>query len=105
MQSLLRICGVILADRIHNEIHRIADTGEDVMVRMKKNVLSCSGHIERTSDERKAKNIYDGKVDGKRGTERPRPIFENIISKILEEGHVKSIRIMYENFDDSGRDV
>ena len=29
---------------------------------------------------------------GKRGRERPRLTFENIVSKILEEGHVKSRR-------------
>ena len=38
---------------------------------IKKNVLSWFGHVERMSDERMAKKIYDRKV-----------------SKILEEGHV-----------------
>ena len=42
-------------------------TSEDVMVRMKKNVLSWFGHVERMSNERMAKKIYDGKVSGKRG--------------------------------------
>ena len=67
MRSLCRICGVSLADRIRNEeIHRMAGTSEDVTVRMK-NVLSWFGHVERMSDERMAKKIYDGKVSGKRG--------------------------------------
>ena len=40
MRSLRRICGVSLADRIRNEeVRRMAGTSEDVMVRMKKNVL------------------------------------------------------------------
>ena len=39
-----------------------------------------------------AKKIYDGKVSGKRDRRRPRLTFENTVSKILEEGHVKSIR-------------
>ena len=39
-----------------------------------------------------AKKIYDGKVSGKRGRGIPRLTFENTVSKILEEGHVKSMR-------------
>ena len=53
------------------------------------------------------KNIYDGKVSGKRGRGRPRLTFENTVSKILEEGQVKSMKTppegMYEEVDDSGR--
>ena len=48
--------------------------------------------VERISDERMAKKIYDGKVSSKRGRERPRLTFENTVSKILAEGHVKSMR-------------
>ena len=91
MRSLRRICGVSLADRIRNEeIHRMTGTSENVTVRMKKNVLSWFGHMERMSDERMAKNIYDGKVSGKRDRREPRLTFENTVSKIPEEGHVKS---------------
>ena len=66
--------------------------GKDVTVRMKKNVLSWFGHVERMSDDRMAQKIYDGKVSGKRGRERHRLTFENAVSKILGEGHVKSTR-------------
>ena len=56
MQSLRRICGVNLADRIHNEeIHRLAGTSEDLTVRKNKNVLSWFGHFGRMSDQRIAK--------------------------------------------------
>ena len=57
-------------------------------MRIKKNVLSWFGHVERMSDKRMAKKIYDGKVGGK----RDRLTFENTLSKILEEGHIKSMR-------------
>ena len=80
MRSLRSICGVSLADRIRNEeVHRMAGTSEDITVRMKKNVLSWFGHVERMSDQRMAKEIYDGKVSGKRGRKRSRLTFENSI--------------------------
>ena len=60
MPSLRRICGVSLADRIHNEeIHRMAGISEDVTVRTNKNVLSWFGHVERLSIERMTKKIYN----------------------------------------------
>ena len=38
------------------------------------------------------KKIYDGKVSGRRGRRRSRLTVENTVSKILEEGHVKSMK-------------
>ena len=61
----------------------MADTSEDVTVRMKKNALSWFGHVERMSDERMAINIYDGKVSGKGGKGKPRFIFENTVSLVI----------------------
>ena len=55
-------------------------------------MLSWFGHVVRMSDERMAKKVFDGKVSGKRGRGRPQLIFENTVSKILEEGQVKSTR-------------
>ena len=77
-----------LAVDTREKIHRMAGTSEDVTIRMMKNVLSWFGHVERMSDERMVKKIYDGKVSGKRNRGRPRLTFEYTISKILEEGHV-----------------
>ena len=70
----------------------MAGTSEDVTMRMKQNELSWFGHVERLSDERMAKKIYDGKVSGKRDRGRPRLTFENKVSKIMEKGHVKIMR-------------
>ena len=39
-----------------------------------------------------AKKIYDGKMSGKRDRGRPRLTFENTVSKMMEAGHVKSMR-------------
>ena len=83
MRSLRRICEVSLAYRIRNEdIHRMAGTSEHVTVSMKKNVLSRFRHVVQMSDERLAKKIYNGTANGKRGRERPRLTFENIVIKI-----------------------
>ena len=79
MRSLCRICKDSIADQIirNEEIHRMAGISEYVMVRMKKNVLSWFGHVERM---RVSNKIYDGKVSGKRGRV-PRLTFENTVSK------------------------
>ena len=56
-----------IANRISNEeIQRNEGATEDFTMRMKKNVLSWSVYVERMSDERIAKNNYNGKVSGKR---------------------------------------
>ena len=55
-------------------------------------MFSWLEHVKRISDERMAKKIYNGKLSGKRGRGRPRLTFEYTVSKILEEGHVKSMR-------------
>ena len=63
MRYLRRIGGVSLDDRFRNEeVQRMAGTSEDVTMRMKKNVLSWFGNVERMSDERMAKMFYEGKV-------------------------------------------
>ena len=55
------------------------------------------------------KLIYDGKVNGKRDRGESRLTFENTVSKILDDGHVKSMTSpppsgsMCEEVDDSGR--
>ena len=74
----------------------MSGTSEDVTVKIKKNLLSWFGHIERICDVKMAKKIYDGKVSDKRGRGKPWLTFENIVLKILEEG-------MYDEVDESGR--
>ena len=54
MGYLRRLCEVSLSDRIRNEeIYRMTVTSKDVMVRLKKNVLSWFGHIERMSGKKR----------------------------------------------------
>ena len=38
------------------------------------------------------KKIYDGKASGKIGRGQPWLTFENTVSRILKEGHIKSMR-------------
>ena len=58
---------------------------------MKKDVLSWFVHVEQMSDKRIAKKIYE-KVSGRKSRGTSRLSFKNTLSKILEEGHVKSTR-------------
>ena len=69
MSSLRKICGVSLDDRTRNEkIHTMAGPLEYVTVEWRRTShLTWFGYFERMNDERMAKNIYEGKVSGKRG--------------------------------------
>ena len=40
---------------------------------------------------KKWQNKYDGKVSSKRDNRRPRLTFDKTVSKILEEGYIKSV--------------
>ena len=73
----------------------MAGTSKNVIVKMKKDVLSWFAHVEGMSDERMGKTIYDGKVSGKRHRRKPHLTFENTL---LEDGHVKSMS-MYKEVD------
>ena len=66
MRSFSRIYGVSLADRTRNEDRQDGsnlETSENVTVRIMKNVISWFGNVERMSDERMAKKIYDVKSE------------------------------------------
>ena len=73
MQSLCRISYIIyrivfLADRIWNEeIRRMASTSEDVMVRMKKNVLETSWRKVLKKYENPPEGMYEEVDDSGRG--------------------------------------
>ena len=68
----------------------MAGTSEAVTVRIKY-VLSWFWHVERMKAERMAR-IFMMEVSGERGRGRPWLTFEDTVSKILEEGHVKIMR-------------
>ena len=74
---------------------RFGDSREDVTVRMNKNVLSWFGHVERMSDERIAKKIYDGKIDlwkhsikdtGGRSRKKHEDLPESMYKEIHDDG-------------------
>ena len=80
----------------------MAGANKDVTVRMKKCMLSWFGHVERMSDERMAKNIYDGKVNGKRSRGRPVEFCKYSIKDTGGRSHKKyedspKLKDVYEN--------
>ncbi|CAK1601092.1 unnamed protein product [Parnassius mnemosyne] len=94
MRSLRKMCGVTMADRKRNEeIRNMAGLKDDLITKIDKGVLRWFGHVERMSEDRMVKKIYSAKVNIKRCRGRPRLTFEDHVSKLLEEGRVKSTRI------------
>ncbi|CAG4954309.1 unnamed protein product [Parnassius apollo] len=94
MRSIRKMCGVTLADRKRNEeIRNMAGLKDDLITKIDRGVLQWFGHVERRSEDRMVKKIYRAKVNIKRCRGRPRLTFEDHVSKLLEEGRVKSTRI------------
>lgn len=54
-------------------------SSEDITVRIKKNGLKRFGHVERMTDERIVKMIYEAIVIGQRGKKRPQLTFKNTV--------------------------
>ncbi|CAK1596166.1 unnamed protein product [Parnassius mnemosyne] len=94
MRSLRKMCGVTMADRKRNEeIRNMAGLKDDLITKIDKGVLRWFEHVERMSEDQMVKKIYSAKVNIKRCRGRPRLTFEDHVSKLLEEGRVKSTRI------------
>lgn len=69
MCSLRKICGVKLTGRIRIvDIRERLGMKESIGAKMKKGLLRWFGHVERMSDDRMTKQIYNTKVVGKRGS-------------------------------------
>ena len=86
MKCLRSICGVTMRDRIRNEeIRSRVDVQNDLSGRVGRCVLRWFGHIERMSEERVAKRVYDSGVDGRRGRGRPNRVWMDGVKEALHE--------------------
>jgi hypothetical protein len=65
---------------------------EEVVTKIKKNMLRWFGHVERMDERRLRKEIYEVDVGSNAGRGRPRRTFLDQIGEVLEKGQVKSTR-------------
>ena len=93
MRSLRRMCGKRLIDRVRNEqIREECNVKVGVVTKMKVKKLRWFGHVERMSDERLTRKIYEAERCGSRRRGRPRVSWLDHVDQILKEGNVRSTR-------------
>ena len=66
MRCLRSMCGVTRRDRVRNEeVRRRTGVGQELADRAEKRVLSWFGHVERMTEERLTRKMYesDAEVD------------------------------------------
>ena len=72
MNCLRSMCGVTRRDRVRNEeVRRRVGVKRSLSERAEERSLSWFGHLERMSDERLTKRVYDSDVGGTRRRGRP----------------------------------
>jgi hypothetical protein len=93
MRSLRSMIGVKLSDKVKNDVIREeCGVKEDVVTKIKKNMLRWFGHVEKMDERRLTKEIYKADLGGNAERGRLRRIFLDQIGDILEKGKVKSTR-------------
>ena len=93
MDFLRRACGKTRMDRVRNEWVR-DECGVKLSVSdlHDRRVMRWFGHVERMSEERLTKQIYEAKVQGTSGRGRQRKSWLNVVDEILKEGNVRSLK-------------
>jgi hypothetical protein len=93
MRALRSTIGVKLSDSVRNEVIREeCGVKEDVVTKIKKNMLRWFGHVERMDGRTLTKQIYEADVGGNAGSGRPGRLFLDQIGEVLEKSQVKSTR-------------
>jgi hypothetical protein len=87
------MCGKNKFDRVRNDwgMNECSVT-ENVFNKYETCVLRWFVHVERTGDERIAKQAYNGTVNKRRMKGRPKKSWLNVVQKCLENENVRSIK-------------
>ena len=93
MRYLRSACGKTRRDKMKNEWIRnecgIKATLNDVYER---STLRWFGHVERMSNKRLTKRVYEGKVDGKLGKGRPKKRWLDGVNGIIKNREIRSMK-------------
>jgi Reverse transcriptase (RNA-dependent DNA polymerase)/Endonuclease-reverse transcriptase len=91
MSFLRSMCGKTRMDKVRNDwVMNECGVKEMLTVKGESNMLRWFGHVERMGDERIAKMVYKGKIEGRRTKGRPRSTWSGMIEKNLKKRNVLS---------------
>jgi hypothetical protein len=65
---------------------------ESIISKYENGVLRWFGHVERMGDERIAKQVLNGSVEGMRGNGRPKNSWLGVVDKCLKSKNIKSVK-------------
>ena len=86
MSCLRSMCGVTRLDRITNEeIRRRVGVEVELSERVNRSVLRWFGHVERMSEERMARKVYNSTVIGMRQRGRPFRVWMDVVNEGLDK--------------------
>jgi hypothetical protein len=91
MCYLRSMCGKTRYDRVRNaDVKRECEIKKDMKEMHESKLLRWFGHVERMSDERMTKKIYNGTIAGKKGKGRPRKTWVDEVDSVIRGKRVPS---------------
>jgi len=90
MSYLRSACGVTWRDRLTNEeVREHCGVEVDVLEYVERNTLRWFGHMERMTDDRLTKRVYESVVEGRGRRGRPRMRWKDGVKKCLSDSGVE----------------
>lgn len=93
MSFLRNMCGKTRMDRVENTwVMNECGVKEKITDKYERSTLRWFGHVVRMGEERIAKQVFKGRVEGKRDRGRPKKVWLDGIEDCLKSKNVKSTR-------------